>query len=90
MLLDFLRPHMSVADNEVFSVYPGKSNKPRDLFKGRTFRRLNVARKIVIKDVPSLLKTALNMQTFAWANVASDNVEAVLWEVHCLQHCASW
>ena len=90
MLLDFLRPHMSVADNEVFSVYPGKSNKPRDLFKGRTFRRLNVARKIVIKDVPSLLKTALNMQTFAWANVASDNVEAVLWEVHCLQHVASW
>ena len=65
MLLDFLRPHMNVADNEVFSVYPGKSNKPRDLFKGRTFRRLNVTRKIVIKDVPSLLKTALNMQTFA-------------------------
>jgi hypothetical protein len=65
MLLDFLRPHMNVADNEVFSVYPGKSNNPGDLIKGRTFRRLNVTRKIVIKDVPSLLSTALDMQTFA-------------------------
>ena len=65
MLLDFLRPHMNVADNEVFSVYPGKSNNPGDLIKGCTFRRLNVTRKIVIKDVPSLLTTALDMQTFA-------------------------
>ena len=65
MLLDFLRPHMNVADNEVFSVYPGKTNNPGDLIKGRTFRKLNVTRKITIKDVPSLLKMALNMQTFA-------------------------
>ena len=65
MLLDFLRPHMNVADNEVFSVYPGKANNPGDLIKGRTFRRPNVTRKIVIKDVPSLLTTALEMQTFA-------------------------
>ena len=49
-------------DNEVFSVYPGKSNNPGDLVKGRTFRRLNVTRKIVIKDAPSLLTTALDMQ----------------------------
>ena len=65
MLLDFLRPHLNVADNEAFSVYRGKSNNPGDLIKGRTFRKLNVTRKIIIKDVPSLLKTALNMQTFA-------------------------
>ena len=52
-------------DNEVFSVSPGKSNNPGDLIKGRTFRRLNVTRKIVIKDVPSLLTTVLDMQTFA-------------------------
>ena len=66
MLLDFLRPHMKVDGNEVFSVYPGKSNNPGDLIKCRTFRRLNVTRKIVIKDVPSsLLKTALDTQTFA-------------------------
>ena len=65
MLLDFLHPHMKVDGNEVFSVYPGKSNNAGDLIKGRTFRRLNVTRKIVIKDVPSLLKTALDMQTFA-------------------------
>ena len=63
MLLDFLRPRLNVADN--VSVYPGKSNNPGDLIKGHTFRRLNVTRKIVIKDVPSLLKTALDMQTFA-------------------------
>ena len=56
MLLDFLCLHMNVDDNEVFSAY---------LIKGRTFRRLNVTRKIVIKDVPSLLTTALNMKTFA-------------------------
>ena len=50
MLLDFLRPHMDVSDNEAFSVYPGKTNNPGDIIKGRTFRRLNVTRKIVIKD----------------------------------------
>ena len=65
MLLDFLRPNMNVSDNEAFSVYPGKSNNPRDIIKGRTFRRLNVTRKIIIKDVPDLIKSALNMQTFA-------------------------
>ena len=59
MLLDFLRPHMNVGGNDVFSVYPGKSNNPGDLIKGRAFRRLNVTRKVVIKDVPSLLTTAL-------------------------------
>ena len=52
MLLDFLRPKMNVYDDEVFSVYPGKSNNPGDIIKGRTFRRLNVTRKIVIKHVP--------------------------------------
>jgi len=65
MLLDFLRPKMDVSDDEVFSVYPGKSNNPGDIIKGRTFRRLNVTRKIIIKDVPGLLTTELNMQTFA-------------------------
>ena len=65
MLLDFLRPTMNVSDNEVFSVYPGKSNNPGDIIKGRTFRRLNVTRKILIKDVPELIKSALDMQTFA-------------------------
>ena len=65
MLLDFLRPKMNVSDDEAFSVYPGKSNNPGDIIKGRTFRRLNVTRKIIIKDVPGLIKSALNMQTFA-------------------------
>ena len=68
MLLDFLGPHMNVGENEAFSVYPGKSNNPGDIIKGRTFRRLNVTRKIGIKDVPSLIKTALDMQTFALGN----------------------
>ena len=40
MLLDFLRSHVNVGDNEVFSVYPGKTNNPGDI-KGCTFRRLN-------------------------------------------------
>ena len=65
MLLDFLRPKMNVSNHEVFSVYPGKSNNPGDIIKGRTFRRLNVTRKIVIQDVPDLIKSALDMQTFA-------------------------
>eukprot|EP00435_Cladocopium_sp_Y103_P043903 s2552_g12.t1 len=68
MLLDFLRPKMNVNNDEVFSVYPGKTNQPGDLIKGRMFRRLNVTRKIVIGDVPSLLTTALDMQTFALGN----------------------
>ena len=55
---------MDVSDNEVFSVYPGRFNNPGDLIKGRTFRRLNVTRKILIKDIPSLITTALDMQTF--------------------------
>ena len=55
----------NVHDDEVFSVYPGKSNNPGDIIKGRTFRRLNVTRKIVIKHVPDLIRSALNMQTFA-------------------------
>ena len=57
MLLDFLRPKMNVCDDEVFSVYPGKSNNPGDIIKGRTFRRLNVTRKIIIKHVPDLMQT---------------------------------
>ena len=61
MLLDFLRPKMNVANNEVFSVYPGKTNNPGDIIKGRTFRRLNVTRKILIQDVPGLIKSALDM-----------------------------
>ena len=65
MLLDFLRPKMNVSNHEVFSVYPGKSNNPGDIIKGCTFRRLNVTRKIVIQDVPDLIKSALDMQTFA-------------------------
>ena len=36
--------------------------------RGCTFRKLNVTRKIIIKTVPSLLRTALNMQTFALDN----------------------
>ena len=36
MLLNFLRPHMDVGDNEVFSVYLGKPNNPGDFIKGRT------------------------------------------------------
>ena len=79
MLLDFLRPKMNVYDDEVFSVYPGKSNNPGDIIKGRTFRRLNVTRKIVIKHVPDLIKSALNMQTFALGKRCSANVEGVPW-----------
>ena len=79
MLLDFLRPNMNVSDNEAFSVYPGKSNNPRDIIKGRTFRSLNVTRKIIIKDVPDLIKSALNMQTLNWAKSAFVNAEAVPW-----------
>ena len=65
MLLDFLRPHMDVSDNEAFSVYPGETNNPGDIIKGRTFRGLNLTRKIIIKDVPGLITSALDMQTFA-------------------------
>ena len=38
---------------------------PVDIIKGRTFLRLNVTRKIIIKHVPDLIRSALDMQTFA-------------------------
>lgn len=59
MLLDFLRPQMDLL------CHPEKANNPGDLVKGRAFRRLNVTRKTVVRDVPNLIKTALNMQSFA-------------------------
>ena len=60
---------MNVSDDEAFSVYPGKSNNPGDIIKGRTIRHLNVTRKIIIRDVPDLIKSALNMQTFALGQI---------------------
>ena len=62
---------MDVSDKEAFSVYPGKTNNPGDIIKGRTFRRLNVTRKIIIKDVPDLIRSALQMQTFALGQKSS-------------------
>ena len=56
---------MNVNDNEVFSVCPGKTNNPGGLVKGRTFRRLNVTRKIAVHYVPDLIQNALSMQSFA-------------------------
>ena len=54
--------HGCQRQRSLLSVYPGRSNYPGDLIKGRTFRRLNVTRKIIITDVPDLLATALNIQ----------------------------
>ena len=88
MLLDFLRPHMNVSDNEAFSVYPGKTNNPGDIIKGRTFRRLNVTRKIIIQDVPDLIRSALQMQTFALGQKCL--VEEAPWAALCPQPSASW
>ena len=59
MLLDFLSNHMNVTPDQFFSVYPGKSNDPGDVIKGKTFRRLNVTRKLRIGDIPDMI-----MQTF--------------------------
>ena len=48
MLLGFLQPHMNVNSDQTFSVYPGKTHNPGVIIKGRTFRLLNVTRKIFI------------------------------------------
>ena len=64
MLLDFLASHMNVNPDQFFSIYPGKTNDPGDVIKGRTFRQLNVTRKLRIGDIPDMIKAALNMQTF--------------------------
>ena len=76
---------MDVSGKEVFSVYPGRSNNPGDLIKGRTFRRLNVTRHIIIKDVPELLTTALNVQTFRLGQRWVRQLRVVQWEVLCHQ-----
>ena len=88
VLLDFLRPHMDVSDNEAFSVYPGKANIPGDIIKGRTFRGLNVTRKIIVKDVPDLIRFALDMQTFALGQKCIHQCRGSPWAAHCLQHSA--
>ena len=63
MLLDFLTPYMNVNPDQTFSVYLGRTNNPGDIIKGRTLRRLNVTRKLLIGDIPDVIKAALNMQT---------------------------
>ena len=45
------------------SIQASRTTLQGDLTKGRTFRKLNVTRKIVIKDIPALISAALNMQT---------------------------
>ena len=60
VLLDFLPS--PVSDNEAFSVCRGKSNNPGDLIKGQSSMSQEM---LVIKDVPALIKTALDMHTFA-------------------------
>ena len=46
ILLRFLAPHMSVDENEYFSVSPVKQNNPGGIIKGRIFRTLNVNRHL--------------------------------------------
>ena len=88
MLLDFLRPHMNVSGNEAFSVYPGKTSNPGDIIKGRTFRRLNGTRKIIIPDVPDLIRSALQMQTLALGQKCLRQCRP--WAALCPQPYASW
>ena len=52
-------PHMNVNGNEVFSLYPGKTNKPAPSGGSMSLGRLQFAMCL------DLFKTALNMQTFA-------------------------
>ena len=60
----FLSKLMNTDDDQVFSVSPVKDNQPGDTIKGRTYRRLNVTRKIKIGDIPLIITTALNMRAF--------------------------
>ena len=57
-------PYGCIRQWSIFSL-SRKTNNPDDIIKGRTFRRLNVTRKIIIKDVPDLIRSALKMQTLA-------------------------
>ena len=60
----FLSKLMNTDDDQVFSVSPIKDNQPGDTIKGRTYRRLNVTRKIKIGEIPLIITTALNMRAF--------------------------
>lgn len=64
ILLRFLEPHLSVDENEYFSVSRVKQNNPGDIIKGRTFRTLDVNRHLRIGDIPSLIVAVLQMQNF--------------------------
>ena len=60
----FLSKRMNTNDDQVFSVSPIKDNQPGDTIKGRTYRRLNVTRKIKVGEIPLIITTALNMRAF--------------------------
>ena len=60
----FLSKLMNTDDDQVFSVSPVKDNQPGDTIKGRTYRRLNVTRKIKIGEIPLIITTALNTRAF--------------------------
>ena len=79
---------MDVSDH--FSVYPGKSNNPDDTTKGRTFRRLNVSRKLPSRMSPDYLPRRSTCKRSPWVIVASANAEAAPWEVLYPQPSALW
>ena len=64
ILLRFLEPHMSVNEDEFFSISPVKQNQPGNIIKGRTFRTLSISGHLRIGDIPSLLVAAFQMQNF--------------------------
>ena len=64
MLKHFLKNKMDVSDDQYFSVGLNKDNQPGDTIKGKTYRRLNVTRKLRVDQIPTIITTALDMRAF--------------------------
>ena len=65
LVLHFLTHKMDLNPEAYFSIFPNKANNPGDLIKGRTFRSLNVTRKLKIGDITELIISSLQMQSFS-------------------------
>ena len=75
MLLYLLSPRKNTNHDQYFSISPQKTNRPGDIIKGKTYRNLNVTRKLRVGDIPELIIAALQVQEFALGSMTYRQVQ---------------
>ena len=74
LLLQFLQTIMDTHPDAILSVNPTKGNSAGDVVKGRTCRRLNVTRKIHIRDIEDIIRSSLQMTQFSIGNQVYEQI----------------